>query len=122
MDFNKNKPIYIQIAHDIVLKILNKEIPLASLMMSVRELSVLYSVTPKTIQAVTSYLSLNNIIDKKPGVGSVITNDLSVVKEVHDLHGKDNTFEYVAYMKSLHYSDEEIVSFVKQVMKEEEHD
>jgi DNA-binding transcriptional regulator YhcF (GntR family) len=90
--------------------------------MSVRELSVLYSVTPKTIQAVTSYLSLNNIIDKKPGVGSVITNDLNVVKEVHDLHGKENTFEYVTYMKSLHYSDEEILSFIKRVMKEERHD
>lgn len=122
MDFNKNKPIYIQIAHDIVLKILNKEIPLASLMMSVRELSVLYSVTPKTIQAVTSYLSLNNIIDTKPGVGSVITNDLKIVKDMHELHGKDNTYEYVTYMKSLQYSDEEILSFLREVMKEERHD
>lgn len=119
MNYIKNKPIYIQIAHDIVLKIVNKEIPLASLMPSVRELSVRYSVTPKTIQSVTSYLSEHKIINKKAGVGSVITNQEEVVKQLHLKHGEENTKEYITYMKSLLYSDEEIISYITREMKED---
>ncbi len=119
MNYIKNKPIYIQIAHDIILKILNKEIPLASLMPSVRELSVQYSVTPKTIQAVTTYLSDHNIITKKAGVGSVITNKEETIHNLHHKHGVDNTKEYITYMKTLMYTNNEIQQYINQEMKEE---
>ena len=119
MNYIKNKPIYIQIAHDLILKILNGEIKKATLLPSVRELSVTYKVTPKTIQAVTKYLDENKIINRKPGVGSVITNELEIVKQLHFKHGLENTKEYLEYMKSLLYSDEEIAQYITTLTKED---
>lgn len=117
MYFIKNKPIYIQIAHDIVLKILNKEIKPATLLPSVRELSVTYKVTPKTIQAVTKYLDEHEIIKRKPGVGSVITNQLEKVKVLHYKHGLENTLDYTNYMASLHYTKEDILTYLEDALK-----
>ncbi len=119
MNYIKNKPIYIQIAHDIVLKILNKQIPTATLLPSVRELSVRYSVTPKTIQSVTKYLDDNKVINRKAGVGSVITNDIDIVKQLHYLHGLENTKEYLEYMKTLLYDKEEIMKYIEVINKED---
>ena len=117
MYFIKNKPIYIQIAHDIVLKIKNNEIKPATLLPSVRELSHTYNVTPKTIQSVTKYLDEHEIITRKPGVGSVITNDLEKINNLQYLHGLENTKEYVEYMSSLNYSKDEIIKYLEDVYK-----
>ncbi|AIO19637.1 Bacterial regulatory protein, gntR family [Candidatus Izimaplasma bacterium HR1] len=119
MNYIKNKPIYIQIAHDLILKVLNEEIKRATLLPSVRELSVTYKVTPKTIQSVTKYLDDNKVINRKPGVGSVITNDIEVVKELHFKHGLENTKEYLEYMKTLLYSDDEISKYIAKLTKED---
>lgn len=117
MYFIKNKPIYIQIAHDIVLKIMNNEIKPATLLPSVRELSVTYNVTPKTIQSVTKYLDEHKVIKRKPGVGSVITNDLEKVEKLHYKHGIENTKEYTNYMASLQYTKEDILKYLDDALK-----
>lgn len=117
MYFIKNKPIYIQIAHDIVQKILKNEIEPATLLPSVRELSVTYNVTPKTIQTVTKYLDDFEIITRKPGVGSVITNDLAKVRMLHYKHGMENTNEYTEYMNTLNYSKDEILQYIQESLK-----
>ncbi len=122
MNYTNNKPIYIQIAHDIVLKIVNEKIPLASLLPSVRELSVLYTVTPKTIQAVTKYLSENQIIVKKASVGSVVTNDYMIVKNLHHKHGVEYAKEYILSMEKLSYSHNEIREYLHKCLEGDDTD
>lgn len=119
MNYINHKPIYLQIAHDIVLKLYNGSLPKASLLPSVRELSIDYKVTPKTIQAVTKYLSDFHIIDTKAGVGSVITNDEKIIKMLHKKHGEENTKEYLSAMKQLSYLKEDILAFIQKQLEEE---
>ena len=116
MKYNTNKPIYLQIAYKIVLDIYDKKIPLATLLPSVRELSVTYGVTPKTIQSVTKYLAENNIINKKPSVGSVITNNYENIEYLHKLHGINNSKEYIEQMKSLSYKNDEILQIITNIL------
>lgn len=116
MKYSSNKPIYLQISYRIVLDIYEKKIKLGTLLPSVRELSATYSVTPKTIQSVTSYLAENEIIYKKPSVGSVITTDYEKVSILHMKHGMDNTLEYITQMTSLSYSDEEIKNMINDLL------
>lgn len=122
MKYISNKPIYIQIAHNIVLDLYTKELPLASLLPSVRELSITYNVTPKTIQAVTKYLADNLIIIKKASVGSVITNTYEIIEKLHYKHGKENTKEYIKQMTLLSYKDEDILQIVQNTLKELKYD
>jgi DNA-binding transcriptional regulator YhcF (GntR family) len=119
MRYISHKPIYLQIAYDIVLKIKEGDIPKASLLPSVRELSVIYEVTPKTIQAVTKYLSDNGIIKVKPGVGSVITNDDKIINNIHQSHARLITSEYISQMKQIKSTDEEIMKMIQLSLKEE---
>jgi GntR family transcriptional regulator len=116
MKYNTHKPIYLQIAYQIVLDIYDKKIPLATLLPSVRELSVTYNVTPKTIQSVTKYLAENGIINKKPSVGSVITNVYDNVENLHRKHGINNSKEYIEFMKSLSYKNDEILQIVTYIL------
>jgi len=117
MNFTKNKPIYLQIAHEIILDIYNHNISLASIMPSVRELSVTYQVTPKTIQAVSKHLNELGVITTKPGVGSVITANYELIKTVHKLNGQSYTLEYIESMKKLSYQDDEIINLIKSCLK-----
>lgn len=119
MNFTKNKPIYLQIAHEIILEIYNHNISLASIMPSVRELSVKYQVTPKTIQAVNKHLNELEVITTKPGVGSVITADYDLIKHIHKLNGKSYTLEYIESMKKLSYQDDEIINYIRSSLKGE---
>lgn len=119
MKYIDHKPIYLQIAYDIVLKLYQEILPKASLLPSVRELSVTYEVTPKTIQSVTKYLSEKNIITIKAGVGSVITNNDDIIKKVHQLHATELAKEFIASMKQLHINNHDILTLINVSLKEE---
>lgn len=118
MKYTNNKPIYLQISRDIVKKLYSKEMKKAELLSSVRELGVIYGVTPKTIQSVTAYLDEKGIIKRKPGVGSVITNEYKVISDLHYKHGLEDTLEYINEMKNLHYSNEQIKKFISNKLME----
>lgn len=122
MKYSSHKAIYLQIAYKIVLDLYDKKIPLASLLPSVRELSVLYGVTPKTIQSVTKYLAENNIIRKKPSVGSVITNIYEDIVNLHRKHGINNSIEYIELMKSLSYKKEDIQKIINNILGGNDYD
>lgn len=122
MNYINHKPIYLQIAYDLVLKIKNDEIPKASLLPSVRELSLRYEVTPKTIQSVTKYLSEINIIKIKPGVGSVITNNDDFIIEAHNNYAKTLTKEFIESMHQINIKNEEIKHLLNTSLEEENND
>lgn len=117
MNFIKNKPIYLQIAHDLILKMINGEIKTATLLPSVRELSVLYGVTPKTIQSVTLYLSEQGVITRKAGVGSVVTTNLEILNVVHNKYGEEMTLEYIESMRSIGFDQKRLLDMIKDNME-----
>lgn len=122
MNYINHKPIYLQIAYDIILKIRNNIIPKASLLPSVRELSLRYEVTPKTIQSVTKYLSEINIIKIKAGVGSVITNDDDIIIKAHTNYATSLTKEFIESMHQISIQNDEIKNLLNTSLEEENHD
>lgn len=122
MNYINHKPIYLQIAYDIILKIKNKTIEKATLLPSVRELSLQYEVTPKTIQSVTKYLSEINVIKIKPGVGSVVTNDDEIIIEAHNSYAKSLTKEFIESMHQIHITNSQIKEILDSSLKEDTHD
>lgn len=113
MKYTTNKPVYLQIARDLVTRLYRQEIPIATLLPSVRQLSMTYLVTPKTIQAVTAFLAENKIIARKPSVGSVVTNNFSDIKDLHHKFGLNETKSYLSEMQALHFLKQEIIELLK---------
>lgn len=73
MDFNQNKPIYLQIAESICEKILSGEYLPGERILSVRELGVNLGVNPNTIARVYEYLQGKEIIYNKRGIGYFVS-------------------------------------------------
>lgn len=73
MDFNQNKPIYLQIAESICEKILSGEYLPDERILSVRELGVTLGVNPNTIARVYEHLQGMEIIYNKRGIGYFVS-------------------------------------------------
>ena len=75
MDFNQNKPIYLQIADSICEKILKGEHLPDERILSVRELGISLGVNPNTIARVYEHLQGMEIIYNKRGIGYFVAPD-----------------------------------------------
>lgn len=73
MDFNQNKPIYLQIADSICEKILSGEYLPDERILSVRELGVSLGVNPNTIARVYEHLQGMEIIYNRRGIGYFVS-------------------------------------------------
>lgn len=73
MDFNQNKPIYLQIADSICEKILSGEYLPDERILSVRELGVTLGVNPNTIARVYEHLQGMEIIYNRRGIGYFVS-------------------------------------------------
>ena len=75
MDFNQNKPIYLQIADSICEKILSGEYLPQERILSVRELGISLGVNPNTMARVYEHLQGMEIIYNKRGIGYFVAPD-----------------------------------------------
>ena len=75
MDFNHNKPIYLQIADSICEKILKGEHFPDERILSVRDLGISLGVNPNTIARVYEHLQGMEIIYNKRGIGYFVAPD-----------------------------------------------
>ena len=73
MDFNQNKPIYLQIADSICEKILQGTYLPDERILSVRELGITLGVNPNTIARVYDHLQGMEVIYNKRGIGYFVS-------------------------------------------------
>lgn len=69
MDFQKQKPIYLQIADSMCERMLKDEWAAQQKIPSIRELAVSMEVNPNTVTRSYSYLEELGVIDMKRGIG-----------------------------------------------------
>lgn len=75
MEFNNNKPIYLQIVDSVCERILNGELRPESRLMSVRELGAELEVNPNTVMRSYERMTDAGIIYNKRGIGYFISAD-----------------------------------------------
>ncbi len=75
MDFNKEKPIFIQISEAMEDKILQDEWNHEERIPSVRDTAVLFKVNPNTVMRSYNLLQENNLIENKRGIGYFLMPD-----------------------------------------------
>jgi len=82
MDFNSDKPIYVQIYDVICDKILSGEMEPEARIPSVREYGASVGVNPNTVMRTYEKLTFDNIIYNKRGIGYFVSADAkSIIKE-----------------------------------------
>lgn len=82
MEFDVNRPIYLQIADNICERILSGELKPASRIPSVREWGMQIGVNPNTVARSYEQLSSRGVIYNQRGIGFFVANDaIDVIKE-----------------------------------------
>ncbi len=88
MEFNENRSIFLQVADNIIEKVMSGVYPAGSKIPSVRALAVQVGVNPNTIMRTYNELQTMNIIENKRGIGYFVNSDAQEVI----LHAKRREF------------------------------
>jgi len=75
MEFSENKSIFLQIADNIIEKVMSGVYPVGDKIPSVRELALQVGVNPNTIMRTYNELQSMNIIENKRGIGYFVNTD-----------------------------------------------
>lgn len=116
IDFNNSKPIYRQIADQILWKIKNKELHPGDKLPTERELADQLQVARGTVKKAYKELAANNIIEVIQGSGSYIYND----KEVYDVERRKLILQMIDSLldqaHAFNMSDKEVAALFRMSM------
>lgn len=115
MKFNNTVPIYIQIMNLIIEKIVSKELKKGEKLKSVREYAIELSVNVNTVRNAYGELEGKNIIFKKRGIGTFVTEDMDIIEKLKDDLSLSVVNEFIKKMEALGYSKDEILKRIEAI-------
>lgn len=118
MEFQNNKPIYLQVIDDIKSKILSGEIRPGDKLPSSRELAALYEVNPNTASRIYSEMEREGIAYTRRGIGTFVSESAEQFDSIREETVIKETRSYVRKLKALGLSDKEILGLVEAFLKE----
>lgn len=118
--FDDKLPIYLQIMNYMKKIIITGEINGGDKLPSVRELSTQLKVNPNTIQRTYQELERENLVFTQRGMGTFVTEDKQIVKNLKKDMASDIIESFIHEMKGLGFSYDEIVEVVKDRSEKEE--
>lgn len=114
MNFDNNTPIYIQLVEELKKSIISGTLKPNERIASVRDLALINKVNPNTMQKALSELESMKLIYTERTNGKFITNDIKLINEFKNKYADSLAYNYVKNMKSLGYSEEEIINKIKE--------
>ena len=114
MDFDANKPIYLQIVERIKAQIINGNYSPGEKMPSVRDFVAQMAVNPNTMQRALAQLESEGLIYTERTSGRFVSLDDKTIKTTKDEQARNITKKYVQEMQALHYSLAEINTLVSE--------
>lgn len=115
---DNNKPVYIQLVEQLKMKIISGEIELDSKLDSVRNLASDAMVNPNTMQKALAELERQGFVYSKRTSGRFVTDDKDLIDTERKKLVKENVKKSLETLINLGYTDEEIISLVKEILTE----
>ena len=110
--FNESMPIYLQLMDFIKRDIISGKLEPGSKIESVRTLALRYGVNPNTMQKALSELEGEELLRAERTSGRYVTDNKLLIESVRFKEARRITETFIRQMKSLGYSEEEIVDFL----------
>ncbi|KAB8131311.1 GntR family transcriptional regulator [Gracilibacillus oryzae] len=120
--FRTDKPIYLQIADQIIQEIISGKKHTGDKLPSVRELALEEGVNPNTIQRVYRELEGKKIAVTKRGQGTFVTESHEVIDRWRKELVKQYVEQFMQDMKGLGFTSDEIQSNLSQYKEREVND
>ena len=117
-EFSNDKPIYSQIIENIQISIISGEYAIGEKIPSVRELAVLASVNPNTMQRALQELEKEGLLFSKRTSGRFITEDKAMVEQLKENFAKKQIIDFYEKMKSIGLTKDEIIGYIRKTFGE----
>lgn len=120
MQYETNRPIYLQVIDDIKKKLLRKEMQLGEKLPSVRELAILYQINPNTAGRVYKEMENMQLCYTKRGLGTFITEDNEVLESIRSEMAADFLDTFLQGMQVLGFNFEQMVQLLHERYNKED--
>lgn len=117
--FQSSQPIYSQLADRIKKQILRGELKSGDKLPSVREMGILVSVNPNTVQRTYRELEGVGIVETKRGQGTFVTESEEILTMMREQLKQEGISQFVKGMHEMGYSNEEIATGLQAFLKNE---
>lgn len=116
---DNNKPVYIQLVEQLKVKIISGEIELDSKLDSVRSLAADAMVNPNTMQKALAELEREGFVYSKRTSGRFVTDNTELIENERKNLVKDNVKKTLDTLINLGYTNDEILSLVEEILRED---
>ena len=116
---DNNKPVYIQLVEQLKVKIISGEIELDSKLDSVRSLAADAMVNPNTMQKALAQLEREGFVYSKRTSGRFVTDNKELIENERKNLVKDNVKKTLDTLINLGYTNDEILSLVEEILRED---
>ncbi|MGH4052629.1 MAG: GntR family transcriptional regulator [Clostridium sp.] len=113
-EFNDRSPIYLQIIDIIKMNIVIGKLKSKDKLPSVREMALKFNVNPNTIQRSYQELERLGIVYIQRGLGTFVGEEKDMVNDLKREMAKEVIDSFILRMKSLGFSDNEIIKSVSK--------
>lgn len=113
MNFNNDRPIYIQLLDKLQLLIVSGNLEIGERLPSVRDLALEYKVNPNTVQKALQELESMGLIYTERTNGKFVTDDKKLIEKYKNNLAKEHTENYFDNMEKLGFTKEEIMNYLK---------
>lgn len=120
MDFDNDRPIYLQIVEQMKMDIISGRYAKGDKVPSVRELAARYRVNPNTMQRAFAELESMHLVYTERTNGRFVTADEKIIAGYKDEIVESKAKEFLDFMKDLGISDEELIQLLQKVRKGDE--
>lgn len=116
---DNNRPVYIQLVEQLKVKIISGEIELDSKLDSVRSLAADAMVNPNTMQKALAELEREGFVYSKRTSGRFVTDNKELIENERKNLVKDNVKNTLDTLINLGYTNDEILSLVEEILRED---
>lgn len=114
-----DRPIWIQLSEQLIAQIASGMYQPGQRLPSVREFAADAGVNPNTMQRALADLESKGLIITNRTAGRSVTLDMETIKQLRNDRAMDKVRQFLAQMKELGYTREEIGAVLTQALKEE---
>ena len=118
MDFDNNRPIYIQLVEDFKIKISTGDWQAGDKIDSVRNLATTYKVNPNTIQRALAELEREGLCESQRTIGRFVTKDEKKIKSLSNKAFTSFADDFISGMESLNIKKDQALSDLRDYWEE----
>ena len=118
MDFDNNRPIYIQLVEDFKIKISTGDWKAGSKIDSVRNLATSYKVNPNTIQRALTELEREGLCESQRTIGRFVTENVKKIKNLSNKAFTSFADDFISGMESLNIKKDDALKELKDYWEE----